>query len=72
MSDGFNFMYQKDFEELPIVLYFNKHGHLIPNHPELPPEARAQLPLLYILGKESKTKPPQDSTGSAPWYPQVQ
>ena len=72
VSDGFNFMSQKDYEELPTVPYFDKHGRLIPNQPELPPEARAQLPLLYILGKEPKTKPPEDSTGSAPWYPQVQ
>ena len=72
VSDGFNFMSQKDYEELPMIPYFDKHGNLIPNHPELPPEARAQLPLLYILGKESKYKPPEDSTGSAPWYPQIQ
>ena len=65
-------MSQKDYEELPIIPYFDKHGHLIPNHPELPPEARAQLPLLYILGKEPKNKPQEDSTGSAPRYPQIQ
>ena len=72
VSDGFSFMSQKDYEELPTVPYFNKHGRLIPNHPKLPPEARAQLPLLYILGKESKTKSPVDLTGRAPWYPQIQ
>ena len=72
VSDGFNFMSQKDYEELPTVPYFDKHGRLIPNHPELPSEAGAQLPLLYVLGKEPKTKPQEESTGSAPWYPQIQ
>ena len=72
VSNGFNFMSQKDYEELPTVPYFDKHGRLIPDHPELPPEARAQLPVLYRLGKKPKTKLPEDLTGSAPWYPQVQ
>ena len=72
VSDGFNLMSQKDYEELPIIPYFDKHGHLIPNHPEHPPEARAQIPMLNILRKEPKNKPPKDSTGSAPWYPQIQ
>ena len=72
VSDGFNFMSQKDYEEHPTVPYFYKHGRYIPNHPELPPEARAQRPLLYISGKEPKTKPQEESTGSAPWYPQIQ
>ena len=65
-------MSQKDYEELPTVPYFDKHGRLIPSQSEFPPEARAQLPLLYILKKEPKTKPQEESTGSAPWYPQIQ
>ena len=52
--EGFNFMSQKDYDELPTVPYFVKRGHLIPSHPKLPPEARAQLPLLYILQKKPK------------------
>ena len=55
------------------VPYIDKHGKFIPNYPELPPEARAQLPVLYIL----KKRPKEDSTSdpnlkSIPWYPQVQ
>ena len=48
-----------------------KHGRNIPNRPELPPEAPAQLPLLYILGKEPKDKPAEDLPGCTPWYPQA-
>ena len=55
VSDGFNFMSQKYYEELPTVPYFDKHGRIIPIHPVLPPEARAHLPLQYILRKEPKT-----------------
>ena len=52
--------------------FIDKHGKCSPNHPELPPEARAQLPVLYIL----KKRPKEDSTSehplsSIPWYPQV-
>ena len=66
-------MSQEDYEELPTVPYIDKHGKFIPNHPELPPEARAQLPVLYIL----KKRPKEDSTSdqslrSIPWYPQIQ
>ena len=60
VSKGFNFMSKEDYEDLPTVPYFNKHGHLIPDHPELPPEARAQLPLLYLLRKEQKQKPAEE------------
>ena len=49
VSEGFNFMSQKEYEELLIVPYFDKHVRLIPGPPELPPEAGAQLLLLYIL-----------------------
>ena len=72
VSEGFNFMTQKDYEALPTVPYFDKHGRLIPDHPELPPEARAQLPLLYILGKGPKRSLQEPSASDAPWYPQVQ
>ena len=54
VSKGFSFMSQKDYEELPTVPYIDKHGKFIRNHPELPPEARAQLPVLYILKKVTK------------------
>ena len=72
VSDGFNFMSQKDYEELLIIPYFDKQEHLIPSHPDFPPEAHSQLPLLYNFGKRPKNKPPEDSTGSTPWYPQIQ
>ena len=41
-------MSHKDYEDLPTVPFFDKHGGLIPGHPELPAEARAQIPVLYI------------------------
>ena len=73
VSKGFSFMSQKDYEELPTVPYIDKHGKFIPNHPELPPEARAQLPVLYILKKPPKEDLTSDqSLTSIPWYPQVQ
>ena len=72
VSEGFNFMTQEDYEALPTVPYFDKHGRLIPNHPELPPEARAQLPLLYILGKRPKMSLQEPPVSDAPWYPQIQ
>ena len=73
VSKGFSFMSQKDYEELPTVPYIDKHGKFIPNHPELPPEARAQLPVLYILKKPPKEDlTPDPSLSSIPWYPQVQ
>ena len=65
-------MSQKDYDELPTFPYIDKRGHLIPNHPELPPEARARLPRLYILQKKQRNKSPEESTGSTPWYPEIQ
>ena len=72
VSEGFNFMTKEDYEAPPTVPYFDKHGRPIPNHPELPPEARAQLPLLYILGKRPKTSLQEPPVNDAPWYPQIQ
>ena len=72
VREGFNFMSQKDYDELPTIPYIDKRAHLIPNHPELPPEARARLPLLYILQKKQRNKSPEESTGSTPWYPEIQ
>ena len=65
-------MSQKDYEKLPLVLYFDKNGRLIPGHPGLPPEARAQLPFWYILRKKSKQQPVDEQAGDIPWYPQTQ
>ena len=72
VSEGFNFMSQKDYDELPTVPYIDKRGHLIPNHPELPPQARAQLPLLYILQKRRKSKQSEEPIGETPWYFEIQ
>ena len=66
VSEGFNFMSQKDYDELPTVPYIDKRGHLIPDHPKFPPEARAQLPLLYILQKKRKSKQPEEPTADTP------
>ena len=72
VSEGFNFMSQKDYDELPTVPYIDKRGHLIPEHPELPLEARARLPLLYILQKKRKNNQPKEPTEDIPWYPEIQ
>ena len=72
VSEGFNFMSQEDYDNLLTVSDFDKHGRFIPDHPELPPEARARLPLLYILQKEPKSKLPEEPSGNAAWYPQIQ
>ena len=65
-------MSQKDYDDLPTMLYFDKHGRLVPDHPDFRPEARAQLPLLYILRKKRKNKIPKEPPGETPWYPQIQ
>ena len=72
VSKGFSFMSQKDYEDLPTVPYIDKHKKFIPNHPELPPEARAQLPVLYIWKRQKKDSTSEHSLSSIPWYPQVQ
>ena len=69
VSEGFNFMSQKDYDELPTVPYIDKRGHLIPDHPELPPEAKARLPLLYILQKKRKNNQPNEPTGDISGIP---
>ena len=72
VSEGFNFMSQKDYDDLPTVPYFDKHVRIIPDHPDLPPEARARLPLLYILKKKRKSKTLEEPPRDTPWYPQIQ
>ena len=72
VSEGFNFMSKKDYEDLPTVPCFDKLCHLKPDHLELPPDARAQIPLLYILRKEPKHKPTEEPARGTPWYPQIQ
>ena len=71
VNEGYNFMSQKDYNDLPTVPYFDEHGRIIPDHPDLPLEARARLPLLYILQKRRKSKTLEEPTGDTPWYPQV-
>ena len=66
-------MSQKDYEDLPTVPYIDKHRKFIPNHPGFLPEARAHIPVLYIL----KKRPKEDSTSeqslsSIKWHPHVQ
>ena len=72
VSEGFNFMSQKDYDDLPTIPYFDIHGRLIPDHPDLPPDARARLLLLYILRKKQKSNIPEEPPGDTPWYPQIQ
>ena len=73
VSKEVSYMSQEDYENLPTVPYIDKHEKLIPNHPELPLEARAQLPVLYISKKRPKEEPaPDQFWNSIPWYPEVQ
>ena len=72
MSEGFNFISKKDYDDLPTVPYFDKHGRVIPDHPDLPPKARARLPLLYILKKKWKSKTLEEPSGDTAWCPQIQ
>ena len=72
VSEGFNFTSQKDYNDLPTVQCFDKHGRIVPDHPDLPPEARARLPLLYVLKKKRKSKTQEEPPGDTPWYPQIQ
>ena len=72
VSEGFNFMSQKDYNDLPTVPYFDKQGRPIPDHPDLPPEVREILPLLYILKKKQKGNTQEEPPGETPWYPQIQ
>jgi len=73
VREGFSFMTQKEFDELPTLPYINKHGHFIPDHPELPPEAKASQPLLYILTKQDEqTRKLSGPDSDIPWYPAVQ
>ena len=72
VSEGFNFISKKDYDDLPTVPYFDKHGRVIPDHPDLPPKARARLPLLYILKKKWKSKTLEEPPGDTAWCPQIQ
>ena len=72
VSEGFYFMSQRDYNDLPTVPYFNKHGHPIPDHPDLPPDVRVQIPLPYILKKRRKDNTQEEPPGEIPWYPQIQ
>ena len=73
VSNGFNLMSKKDFENLSTVPYIDKHGKFIPNYPEFPAEARVQLPVLYILKKRPKEEPVLDqSLNYIPRYLEVQ
>ena len=38
--EGFGFLSQKEFDELPTLPYIDKNGHVIPNHPGVPPKSR--------------------------------
>ena len=63
-------MSQDDYENLPTVPYIEKQARLIPSYPELPAQARARFPLLYILKKLPKKELAQDpSLNFIPWYP---
>ena len=72
VSKGFRFMSRNDYENVPTVPYIAKHGTFVTNHPELPPEARAQLTVLYLFKNRPREEPAQDqSLNSIPWYPEV-
>ena len=55
--EGFGFLSQKEFDELPTLPYIDKNGHLIPNHPDAPPEIKAAQPLLLIRARREAEEP---------------
>ena len=66
-------MSQRDYDDLPTVPYIDKNGRAIPNHPELPPEVKARLPVLYLLQEKPKQEPIENQTyNHIPWYLQLQ
>ena len=56
VSEGFNSMSQKDYEELPTIPYIDKRGHLIPNHPELPRKPEPDYLYRIFFRRSKRTK----------------
>ena len=56
VSEGFNFMSEKDYDDFPTIPYFDKHGRLIPDHPDLPPEASSSstTPIVFLTKETEK------------------
>ena len=46
IKDGFSFLDKETYDELPLTRWFDKSGHPIPGHPELPVEAAAEIKTL--------------------------
>ena len=72
VSEGFNFMSQKDYNDLPTVPYFKKAWPSYPRSSRPSSEVRMQKPLLYILKKRRKDNTQEEPPGEIPWYPQIQ
>ena len=44
VTDKWNFLSQEDFDQLPVAPWFDLHGRVIPNHPQLPAHLRNTKP----------------------------
>ena len=44
VADKWNFLSQEEFDQLPVALWFDLHGRVIPNHPQLPAHLRSTRP----------------------------
>ena len=57
IKEGFSFLDKETYEALPLTIWLDKCGHLIPGHPELPVEKAAKI---KILSKSKKHPVPLD------------
>ena len=44
VADKWNFLSQEEFDQLPVATWFDLHGRVIPNHPQLPAHLRNTKP----------------------------
>ena len=44
VTDKWNFLSQEEFDQLPVAPWFDLHGQVIPNHPQLPAHLRNTKP----------------------------
>ena len=44
VTDKWNFLSQEEFDQLPVAPWFDLHGRVIPNHPQLPAHLRNTKP----------------------------
>ena len=69
-------MYQNENKNLSIVPYTDKHGRLIPDHPELPTTSavysRATASALHCARETIQDPTPAQLLDTTPWFPEDQ